>query len=73
MRETLRIQLVNIFVYVVDFGQIYRWGKIYLENIDGDTFGVRFTHKISMELHLGTGIWFHFIYTRFISDRSFPL
>ena len=51
MRETLRIQLVNIVVYVVNFGQIYRWGKIYLENID--TFGVRFTHKISMGLHLG--------------------
>ena len=28
-------------------------GKIYLENIDGDTFGFRFTHKISMGLHLG--------------------
>ena len=23
-------------------------GKIYLENIDGDTFGFRFTHKISI-------------------------
>ena len=28
-------------------------GKIYLENIDGDTFGFRFTYKISMGLHLG--------------------
>ena len=28
-------------------------GKIYLENIDGDTFGFRFTHKILMGLHLG--------------------
>ena len=53
MRETLRIQLVNIVVYVVNFSQTFRWGKIYLENIDGDTFGVRFTHKISMGLHLG--------------------
>ena len=53
MRETLRIQLVNIVVYVVNFGPIYRWGEIYLENIDVDTFGFRFTHKISMGLHLG--------------------